>query len=141
MVASRPRWTSSLVGVVPALRRIVEDEDLNGLTDRDRCLMGFLAEDLEVEVSDLRAVSRFYPGAATNEDQSDLPRAVVAAARAVGETDVDARTDDVPALLEKLARLLGALAVGSAVTWVEVDHLLSVLDAAGDVVFGTVAQV
>ncbi len=140
VVASRPRWTSSLIGVVPALRRIVEDEDLSGLTDRDRCLMSFLAEDFEEEVSDLRAVSSFHPGSPITEGQSDLPRAVVAAARTIGQTGMTERPDDVPGLLEDLARLLRALAMGSAVSWGEIDHLLWMLDGAGDVMFGTAAQ-
>jgi hypothetical protein len=102
--------------------------------------MSFLAEDFEEEVSDLRAVSSFHPGSPITEGQSDLPRAVVAAARTIGQTGMTERPDDVPGLLEDLARLLRALAMGSAVSWGEIDHLLWMLDGAGDVMFGTAAQ-
>ena len=54
---NRPDWTSSLVGVVPALRQLLaERQELRPLDAR---LMGFLADDLLDDVTDFRSIARF----------------------------------------------------------------------------------
>ena len=136
MEKSRPDWTATLIGVVPALRRLVEER--RELRPLDVRLMGFMADDLLEDVADFHSVARFRPETLASESPSDLRRAVAAAVREVDHLDPSNVTPEgTTTLLDELQVELrelptkDPLSVGS-----NEERLLRILDRVCDHLYG-----
>jgi hypothetical protein len=137
---NRPDWTSSLVGVVPALRQLLaERQELRPLDAR---LMGFLADDLLDDVTDFRSIARFRPKTLPAEAPSDLRRAVAAAVREVDRIDPSNITpEETTRLLNDLQEQLRALSTkGPDTVGADEERLLKILDRVCDHLYGVQAS-
>ena len=133
MNPGRPSWTSSLVGVVPALRKLSTDGV--ALREIDRALMNALAEDLQDDVAHLKSVAQFRPQSLETEAPSPLRRAVATAVAELGQPSGTSTSEETTRLLDELQGQLRRIAADQA-TAAELDHVLAVLDRASDHVFG-----
>ncbi len=140
MEKSRPDWTASLVGVVPALRRLIADGQ--PLRPLDAQLVGFLADDFLDDVDDFRSVARFRPETLASESPSDLRRVVAAAVREVDSVKPSAGSpEETTLLLNDLQEQLRALPSKDPNGLGEnEERLLRILDRVCDHVYGAQAS-
>jgi hypothetical protein len=139
MEKSRPDWTASLVGVVPALRLLIEDR--RELRPVDARLMGFLADDLLEDVADFRSAAKFRPKAFASEAPSDLRRAVAAGVREVDQIDLSSVTpEETTRLLNELQEELRSLPTKAPESvGPDEERLLLILDRVCDHLYGAQA--
>jgi len=140
MEKSRPDWTASLVGVVPALRRLLAERQ--PLRPMDARLMGFLADDFLDDVDDFRSVAQFRPETLASESPSDLRRVVAAAVRKVDGVEPSAGSpEETTLLLNDLQDQLRALPTKDPTTLgADDERLLTILERVCDHLYGAQAS-